>query len=597
MKKALRRSIDTFSLRRRAEEALKKTLAEEDLPRMEVDVHRQLHELQVHQIELEMQNQALFEFQQAMKDVEEGLVRYTELYDFAPVGYFTLDRCGVLCEANLTGASLLGLVRARLIGHRLGMFVSPECLSIFDNFLETVFKGSAEESCELSLVTLGRPSFRVRITANADASGRTCRAVVTDITAHHEREEVERFAAAVLNTVGEGVIVTSLNKLIISVNPAFSAITGYAADQVVGKNLRLFFSGPQQPEFYRELWETLINTASWQGEIWNRHQDGTLYVSWLSLRLVRDDKGNHSHYVGIFSDITKRKLAERMLREAHDELEVKVQERTAALVSANALLKTEIEERTRIEDALRRSETMLRELAIHQERIKEEERKRIAREIHDDLGQNLLTMRIDVSMLHARTADTHPRLNAKVNDTLKHIDHTMKSLKAIINDLRPSVLDLGLASAMEWHVQEFERRTGISCELEMFGDELELEDERTTVLFRILQEALVNVSRHAQASHIHMVLQRTASDISIKIADNGIGITLDGQEKSGSFGLMGMRERIHALGGELTIDGEPGSGTTIIVSIPLSCPGCFSKTWDEAQIGSSCGKLSSAESA
>ena len=520
----------------------------------------------------QLHNQAMMEFQQAIVDAEVGLTRYTDLYDYAPVGYFTLDRNGSMREVNLTGASLLGLPRAQLVGSRFGSFVTSEFKAIFDAFLAKVFDSDTKQVCEIALVTPCKSPFFLRVEANANASSRICRVVVEDITEHRKRDENLRLAASVLNTVGDGVIVASLAHQVISVNPAFTTITGYEACEVVGQNLRDLFRGPQQPDYYQVLWDILGSTGSWQGEVWNRHKDGNLYVEWFALRLVHDERGKQSHYVGVFSDITERKLAEKLLLETNDALEVKVQERTADLVRANALLKSEITERMRAEDALLRSRDMLRQLAIYQERIKEEERKRIAWEIHDDLGQNLLVMRIDASMLHARTATSHPRLHAKVGATLEHIDITMKSLKAIINDLRPAVLDLGLVSAIEWHVQQFERRSGIVCDLEMVDERQtkELEDERTTALFRILQESLANVSRHARASRVQIALRRDANSISIRISDNGTGITPEDQRKTGSFGLLGMRERINAMGGQFVIERKPDGGTKIVASLPIA---------------------------
>src|SRR5262249_10995185 len=149
---------------------------------------------------------------------------------------------------------------------------------------------------------------------------------------------------------------------------------------------------------------------------------------------------------------------------------------------------------------------------------------RIAREIHDELGQNLLALRIDISMLHVRTGAAHPKLNKKVRAVLDQIDSTMKSMRSIINNLRPTVLDLGLNAAIEWQVKEFQRRTGIACDLKMQEKELIVGDDLATALFRILQESLHNVLRHAQATHAGIELYKDDSKLFMKIVDNGIGI-------------------------------------------------------------------------
>lgn len=229
---------------------------------------------------------------------------------------------------------------------------------------------------------------------------------------------------------------------------------------------------------------------------------------------------------------------------------------------------TDISERKKVEEALRHSRQMLRHLISYQERVREDERKRIAREIHDDLGQNLLALRIDVAMLHARTGAAHPRLNERVRLALNHIDATMKAVRAAINNLRPPVLDLGLNAAIEWQVQDFQRRSCITCELAM-EDDFSIDDARATALFRILQESLNNVIRHARASQVRISLHRQENKLVMRIADNGIGIYPDCRRKANSFGLVGIEERINALGGELDIASDIDRGTTLTVFLPM----------------------------
>jgi signal transduction histidine kinase len=230
----------------------------------------------------------------------------------------------------------------------------------------------------------------------------------------------------------------------------------------------------------------------------------------------------------------------------------------------------DISERKETVEALKRSQELLRELTAHQDRVKEEERRRIAREIHDELGQTLLALRIDVSMLEARTARAHPRLNEKVRGALNHIDATVKTIRTIINNLRPAVLDLGLTAAIEWQVAEFRRRSGIACNLVMDEDELELDDARATTLFRILQESLTNVIRHSKATRVVIELHKQDGQLVMKITDNGVGIYPGSRKGGNSFGLVGVEERIHALNGRFIINSAPGHGTTLTIFIPLA---------------------------
>jgi signal transduction histidine kinase/CHASE1-domain containing sensor protein len=220
------------------------------------------------------------------------------------------------------------------------------------------------------------------------------------------------------------------------------------------------------------------------------------------------------------------------------------------------------------EARLQLSNENLRRLAAHAENIKEGERKRIAREIHDELGQNLLALRIEADMLSARTSARHPRLHERALSTLCQIDATIKSVRQIINDLRPTVLDLGLNAAVDWQIREFRRRTGIECELVENHLDIKVSDQCATALFRILQESLSNISRHAQASRVRIELRVERGWVWMTVADNGIGLHASGRHKPGSFGLVGIEERINILGGTFDVTSTPGDGTTVHVSVP-----------------------------
>lgn len=266
--------------------------------------------------------------------------------------------------------------------------------------------------------------------------------------------------------------------------------------------------------------------------------------------------------VAVFVELAKKNLQLQYQKHELEKLNTDLQ--------AQRVLDLEhINERRQAEEALRQSQEELRQLANYQERIKEDERKRIAREIHDELGQNLLALRIDIAMLHARTHSTHPRLNRKVHAVLDQIDATMKAMRAIINNLRPTVLDLGLNAAIEWQIKEFQRRTGIQCELVISERDLVLDDNRATALFRILQESLNNVFRHARATRTRIEVSQADGRVLMRVADNGIGIFPGCRRKANSFGLIGIKERASTLGGDVLIETEKDKGTTLVVTIPI----------------------------
>nr|WP_315258795.1 CHASE domain-containing protein [uncultured Duganella sp.] len=218
---------------------------------------------------------------------------------------------------------------------------------------------------------------------------------------------------------------------------------------------------------------------------------------------------------------------------------------------------------------LQQSHQRLRRLAAHADQIKEQERKRIAREIHDDLGQNLLVLRIDVDQLSNRTRHRHPRLHARSVHMLGQIDSTIKSVRHIINDLRPTVLDLGLNAAVEWQIAQFRTRSGMVCELIDHDTDIRIDDHGATAIFRILQESLSNILQHAHASLVRVELRQAHGMLSMTISDNGVGLRDGSRNKIGSFGLVGIEERIHLLGGSCAIGGSPNGGTMVAISVPV----------------------------
>jgi PAS domain S-box-containing protein len=224
------------------------------------------------------------------------------------------------------------------------------------------------------------------------------------------------------------------------------------------------------------------------------------------------------------------------------------------------------------ERRLKESHAQLRQLSSHRETTREEERKRIAREIHDELGQQLTALRMGISLLRLQFGSDHPLLVERVQALMARVDETIQVVRNVATSLRPSALDMGLTSALEWLVSEFSQNTGIHCRLRAPSARLELDDERATATFRLIQESLTNVARHAQATQVDIHLERGAEQVLIEVRDNGKGFD-PAQQSKGTLGMLGMRERGHMLGGAVTIDSALGQGTCVRVSIPFqACP-------------------------
>lgn len=230
----------------------------------------------------------------------------------------------------------------------------------------------------------------------------------------------------------------------------------------------------------------------------------------------------------------------------------------------------DITERKRAEEDLEASYKAIRKLTCHLQNIREEERTHIAREIHDELGQQLTVMKMDASWLNKKVGSTAEDIvKQKMQDLLSTLDGTVKTVRRIASDLRPSLLDdLGLIAAMEWQLAEFEKRSGIKTNLADPGEELKLPDEIKTGLFRIFQESLTNVVRHADARKVKVSLQQKGGSFVLRIADDGKGFDQHTIADQKTLGLLGMKERTSMIGGTYDIISAPGKGTTVVVTIP-----------------------------
>ncbi|OAI15594.1 diguanylate cyclase [Methylomonas lenta] len=288
--------VDSGELRQRAE----RQLAEKpsgNSPKLE---QRLLHELQVHQIELEMQNEALRE---AQTNAEQALERYAELFDFAPIAYFSLGRDGIIRQTNFCGSKLLGSERSNLVGRHFVQYISQEDRHIFNLFLDKVFTHDGVQRCELTL----QNDCWIIIEASADTSRQSCLAAVLDISNRKQNEQELQLAATIYLALEEAITVTDQNDRIIAINRAFTNLTGYTAEEVIGQTRSLLKSGRQDNVFYQTMWNKLNTTGKWQGEIWNRRKNGEEYLEYLSINTLYSDKGKIIRRVATSSDITEKK--------------------------------------------------------------------------------------------------------------------------------------------------------------------------------------------------------------------------------------------------------------------------------------------------
>jgi len=274
-----------------------------------VNTHKLVHELQVHQIELEMQNESL---QELRATAEMALERASELFDFAPIPYFNLNAEGNILQMNFRGEKLLTIERMKIAGKSFTNYISPEYQANFRAFLATAFASHSPQHCELTLQINGDTRW-VSLDAVADTLRQTCLTAVMDISERKRSEQELQLAATLFLSLEEAVMVADADNYILTVNPAFTRLTGYTLEEAIGQKTSLLNSGRQNKAFYNEMWNNLKTTGHWQGEIWNRRKSGEIYLEWLSINTLYADNDEVIRRVAMFSDMTEKKRAEETI--------------------------------------------------------------------------------------------------------------------------------------------------------------------------------------------------------------------------------------------------------------------------------------------
>ena len=239
------------------------------------------------------------------------------------------------------------------------------------------------------------------------------------------------------------------------------------------------------------------------------------------------------------------------------------------------LIASDLSEVKRAEQELRDSSQQLRNLAARLLSVLEDERTRIAREIHDELGQSLTAVKMDLAWLSGRLPPGNEQMRTRIFTTMQLANDLIKAVRRISTDLRPGILDLGLAAAVEWQARDFQLRTGIPCQLQLPPQELAVAPNIATALFRIFQETLTNITRHANATSVEVCVETQGEGMVLRIHDNGQGFDDTNPALSKSLGLLGMRERAVMLGGQVNVSSTPGQGTSVTAWIPLRHAGDF----------------------
>lgn len=467
MKVGSLRSDGNDALRRRAEVRLRRrpkpTGAKSVDARSVADIQRLVHELQVHQVELELQNLEL----RGTRDRMEALVeKYTDLYDFAPVGYFSLDAGGRILEVNLTGAVLFGMDRARLHRRRLQQFVDPAHRSSFLGFLTQVFAGVREQACEARIMKADETTlwagFHAVSAVSLSHPQKWCRVMVSDLSVFKRAEDTQRRVEAL-----------------------------DAANQEANR------------------------------------------------------------------EIARRRAVETTLRETE-----RVQ---AALLTESRELHAQLRHVTR---------------QILQ--AQEDERKSISRELHDEVAQILAGINVQLAALTKAAAANPKEMRRRIGNARKLVAQSINIVHRFARELRPTLLDdLGLVPALRAYIRDLHGRRGLHIDLTVAAGVEGLDGARRTVLYRVAQEALTNIVRHARAHLATVEIRPTADAVVLEVRDDGRSFPVERILASGTYtrlGLLGMRERVEMVGGTLSITSAPGQGTTVSAAIPIPRPTRRSKS-------------------
>lgn len=487
-------------------------------------------------------NRDMSAYKQAEHELRESEARYRSLVENTHDLIQSVDARGHFLFVNRSWFELLGYSKSELPHITLWQIIAPE----EQEHCRTLFAQLKVDTKLLSLRTtfLTKQGDRIIVEGTATAKYEDDRFAGTytflrDVTARVEAEKAllqaeERYRGLFEYAPVMYVITRNDDGLpiILNCNQLFADTLCYPRDKLIGRSLLEFYT----PDSKHKL---------------------------LS--------GGYERAMADTFHAEERQLVTRAGGVVNTQLHTKPEfDSTGAVVGTRAMF-VDISLRKQVEDRLRETGMQLRKLAQHIEAVREEERTRVAREVHDDLGQMLTALHMDVGWLDRHVPAADAAIQQKLDSMADLIATVIKSVQRIAAELRPGMLDtLGLVAAVQWQLEQFGERAEIDCKLEAdFEDDRSLDRDLATVLFRILQEALTNVARHAQASELRVELSKEAEHIRMTVADNGVGLDPAVLSDPHSFGLIGMRERVHPWHGRLEIHSAPNQGTTIDIAIPF----------------------------
>lgn len=404
-----------------------------------------------------------------------------------------------------------------------------------EEMVDRIASGDLHARCAVeSGDELGRLALRVNVMADRLQASTVCL-----------RASERKYRSIVENAL-DGIFLLDQNGQLDEANPAMAQLLGY---RDVPDLIETAASAPHKQPFSADQIAALLDILRMRGEIMGlemelKRLDGTPIWVQLNARGVTGDDGSLRGLEGLLTDMTARKHAVESLRRHRDQLEL------------------EVGVRKRAELELLASREQLQQLSAHLEAIREEERKHIAMEVHDELGQLLTALKMDLSLLRMQLPAGSAAMQ-KAEQMRDLVEQTIQIVRNVASHLRPAALNFGLASALEWLAGDFADHTHIPCHFNVTGAEPTFSDFRATALFRIAQESLTNVARHAGASRVDVTLANTEAGVELTVCDNGRGFDMVAARAGYSYGLQGMAERARLIDAKLLIESTPDSGSVV----------------------------------
>ena len=474
--------------------------------------------------------QEIIERKRAEEALRDSEIRFRRVTEAAFEGIAVTER-GRLIDVTKKLAKLFGYQRNELIGKSISGLIEP---NIRD---ETVVKILSGYSLPYESICMRKDwsTFPVEVCGkNYSSRGRDlCVTAIRDISKRKLAEKVLQESEEKYKTLTEnsltGIFIHQDGKFVF-VNDKFANMHGYKPEELLQKE-HLLLVHPDERKILKDIAIKRLEgkPVPHQYEVRRITKDGK--TIWCEMMVTLIQYKGKPAIMGNVIDTTERKL---------------------------------------VETAIKKSEEQLRNLTTYLQRVGEIERTNIAREIHDELGQTLTVLKMDLSWLRKRLPEDQISVRERTDTMSQLINRTIQTVKKISTALRPGLLDdLGLAAAIEWQAEEFQQRTGIRCNITIEPKDITFDKDRNTAIFRILQETLTNVARHAEASGVKVSLKQRDGQIELKVRDNGKGITEEQISNPKSFGLIGIRERVKIFGGSNMMKGIANKGTVMTVKIPL----------------------------